>query len=331
VEGTKPRIRVAAGSVIADRYLLTRPVGAGAASAVFEAETSAGEKVALKALASTRGLRDHDERCARFAREAAICAKLDHRHVAKVLDHGVDARTDTPYLVMPLFDGTDLGAVLDRLGPLDPDAAAVVFIQACRGVGAAHAAGVVHRDVKPSNLLLVRAEGGYLVKVADFGIAKMHEPRLETFTTTGRFMGTPHYVSPEQAVSAKTADHRSDVWSLAMSLYHALAGKPAFAGVGNFMALVLELTGRDVPALQLAAPWVAPELARVVHGALLRDLDLRCPSAFELELALTTVLGVDRIEVPLPEDDLAPVAYARRVKVAPRAQLPESWEELLRK
>jgi serine/threonine-protein kinase len=228
---------------------------------------------------------------------------------------------------MPLLSGEDLSAALERVRVLPPAVAVRITLQAARGLGAAHAAGVVHRDVKPSNLFLVDDGSGVLtVRVADFGLAKI-PGGPDSLTSTGAFLGTPHYVSPEQATNAKSADARTDVWSLAMTLYHALTGAPAFARTSSFMALVLELTGNPVPSLQDAAPWVPPEIARVVHGALIRDPDLRCPSMGELELALQMGAGFDACAAPLRASEIAP---AKDDAIAERAALPGSWEDLLR-
>jgi serine/threonine-protein kinase len=209
-----------------------------------------------------------------------VCETIRHPHVVPVLAHGIDRSHDVPYFVMPLLDGEDMAKLLDRVGHLDPGVAGALFVQACDGLTAVHARGVVHRDVKPSNLFLVRDGDRTILKVTDFGLAKVYGDDLGTLalTATGRFMGTPHYVSPEQAVSAKHVDARGDVFSLAMSLYHALSGAPAFSYAKSFMKLVLEITSREAPPLEDTAPWLPPGLVRVVHGALLRDPAARCPS-----------------------------------------------------
>jgi serine/threonine protein kinase len=183
--------------------------------------------------------------------------------------------------------------------------------------------------------------------VTDFGLAKAYDDapagsRRGGLTATGRFMGTPQYVSPEQAVSAKHVDVRSDIFSLAMSLYHALSGAPAFAYVRSFMGLVLEITSREAPHLQDTAPWVAPSIARIVHGALLRDREARCPSVAELALALDAAVGIDASRAYIAKSALVAPSDSRnagaakgslsseRGFVAPRAHLVSCWSELLR-
>jgi serine/threonine-protein kinase len=310
---------------------------------VYEARDARGQALALKTLYAA----DEEERRVRFLREAAVCATIQHRNVVPVLDHGIDAASDVPFLVMPLLVGEDLAAVLDRVGCLDPSVAVALVVQACEGLSAVHARGIVHRDVKPSNLFLETREtcetssaGGVVLKVTDFGLAKASgaDPidahsaarRGNGLTATGRFMGTPQYVSPEQAVSAKHVDVRSDVFSLAMSLYHALTGAPAFAYVRSFMGLVLEITSREAPHLQDAAPWVPPTVTRIVHAALLREPDARCPNVAELGLALDMAVGIDTSRRPVSLASLRPPAESVRRCAAPRAELASSWDALLR-
>jgi serine/threonine protein kinase len=325
------------GSRVGERYTLERVLGRGAMGSVYRARDTAGAHFALKILVATgkggKGPKaDAGERRARFVREAAVCATIEHPNVVPVLDHGIDAATDVPYLVMPLLEGEDLAAVLDRVRCLDPEVAVALVVQACAGLEAVHARGIVHRDVKPSNLFLENVGTHVVVKVTDFGLAKAFDASTDrgALTATGRFMGTPQYVSPEQAVSAKHVDVRSDVFSLAMSLYHALSGAPAFSYVRSFMGLVLELTSREAPSLQDAAPWVPAPVARIVHGALLRDPGERCPSVGELALALDMAVGIDASRRAVPREALRPASDATRSVAAPRAEPVAYWNELLR-
>ncbi len=300
--------------------------------AVFEAEGPDGAHLALKALSKNSrwasGLEGGQQR-ARFLREAEVCEKLKSANIVRVLDHGIDARTDTPFLVMPLLGGEDLATIITRLGALEPDAAVRLFVQACRGLQAAHAAGVIHRDVKPSNLFVEKAANGTLtLKVCDFGLAKASSfAPGDSLTSSGTFLGTPHYVSPEQATNAKRVDARSDVWSLAMSLYHALAGVPAFGHIDNVAALIFELTSGNVKPLQDAAPWIDPRLARIVHGALILDQDARCPSMAELARALTAFVA-DEDLTTLSGEALTPASETTRTRTAARAEFPATWRDV---
>jgi serine/threonine-protein kinase len=143
-------------------------------------------------------------------------------------------------------------------------------------------------------------------------------------------MGTPQYVSPEQAVSAKHVDLRSDVFSLAMTLYHALSSAPAFAYARSFVGLILEITSREAPPLQDAAPWVPAPLARIVHAALLREPEVRCPNVSELALALDMAVGIDASRGPVTRESLRPVSAKTEAQRAGRAELAASWQDLLR-
>ena len=324
-------------SRIGERYVIERVLGGGAMGIVYEARDGDGARFAVKTLLAPAARGDVEERRARFLREAAVCATIRHPNVVPVVDHGIDPAGDVPYLVMPLLGGEDLASLLDRLGCLDPDVAVALVVQACEGLAAVHDRGIVHRDVKPSNLFLETdpASGRVVVKVTDFGLAKAYDATPAAgvgggLTATGRFMGTPQYVSPEQAVSAKHVDVRSDVFSLAMSLYHALCGAPAFAYVRSFMGLVLEITSRESPHLQDVAPWVRPEVARIVHAALLRDPEARCPTVRELALALDTAVGIDASRRPVTAGALRPPSDAARSTARARAEPVASWDELLR-
>jgi serine/threonine protein kinase len=323
------------GTRLGGRYVIEGRLGGGAMGSVYAAAAPDGRRVAIKALLAAAAKGDAAERRARFLREAAVCATLAHPNVVPVVDHGIDEPLGLPFLVMPLLTGEDLAAVLDRVGMLEPNVAIALAVQACDGLAAAHARGVVHRDVKPSNLFLLSTPTSdtVTVMVSDFGLAKSLDQvpgSPGALTGTGRFMGTPQYVSPEQAISAKHVDLRTDVYGLAMSLYHALCGRPAFAYVRSFMGLVLELTAREAPHIQDAAPWVPPAVARIVHAALLKDPAARCPSAGELALALDMAVGIDTSRRPVTRADLAAASAATQATLSPRAQLGSSWEDVLR-
>ncbi len=318
------------GTVLGGKYVLGPKLGAGGMGAVFEATDDRGNVVAVKTLlvgpgASAAAL----ETRVRFEREIEATARLRHRHVVSLLDHGVDDATGAPYLVMPRVRGEDLGEVLTRLSVLEPTLAIPIVVQACRGVAAGHGAGIIHRDLKPSNLFLEEEDGVVVVKVADFGLAKVQDAGIDSLTTSGALLGTPHYMSPEQAENAKRVDARTDVYSLAMVLYHMLTGTPAFSRSGSFMAFLVGQA--SVPALQQAAPWVLPDVARAVHAGLLRAVASRCPSVAELELALTMAAGFEVANAPLYKASFAPVSATTRSQTAPRASLPTQWEDLLRR
>jgi serine/threonine-protein kinase len=316
--------------VLGGRYALGEKLGAGGMGAVFAAVDADGRPVAVKTLLVGAGAPSAAaETRARFDREIEACRRLRHRNVLPLLDHGVDEATGAPYLVMPRMRGEDLGQLLLRVKVLEPSVAVPLVLQACRGVAAGHAAGIVHRDLKPSNLFLEEEDGLVVVKVADFGLAKVQDAGIDSLTTSGAMLGTPHYMSPEQAQDAKRVDARTDVYSLGMVLYHALTGAPAFTSSGAFMGFLVGQSA--VPPLQSAAPWVSPELARATHAAVLRSPEARWPDLGELALGLTMAAGFEMANAPLYRASLAPLSRVTRTEAAPRADLPAHWEDLLRR
>ncbi len=317
------------GTVLGGKYVLGNKLGSGGMGAVFEATDDRGNMVAIKTLlVGPTAPAVAAETRARFAREIEATARLVHKNVLSLLDAGVDDASGAPYLVMPRMRGEDLGQLLARAKVLEPSVAVPLVIQACRGIAAGHAAGIIHRDLKPSNLFLEEEEGLVVVKVSDFGLAKVQDAGIDSLTTSGALLGTPHYMSPEQAENAKRVDVRTDVYSLGMVLYHALTGSVAFARSGSFMAF---LVGQgSVPHLQQAAPWVPPPIARAVHAALLRSSGARWPNVGELELGLTMAAGFEMAHAPLYKASFAPISASTKADVAPRATLPDHWEELLR-
>ncbi|MBX3234081.1 MAG: serine/threonine protein kinase [Labilithrix sp.] len=318
------------GTVLAGKYVLGAKLGAGGMGAVYEATDPSGRVVAVKTLLVGPGApAAAAETRARFLREIETTARLaPHKHVVSLLDQGVDDASGAPYLVMPRLRGEDLGQVLGRAKVLEPSVAIPIVVQACRGVAVGHAAGIIHRDIKPTNLFLEEENGIVLVKVTDFGLAKVQAAGIDSLTSSGALLGTPHYMSPEQAENAKRVDPRTDVFALGMVLYHALTGAVAFARPGSFMAFLVGQA--TVPPLQDKAPWVSPAVARVVHAALLRAPDARWPDLGEMDLALTMAAGYEIANAPLYRASFAGVSQATRAQVAPRATLPAHWEELLR-
>src|SRR5690606_31953255 len=150
-----------------------------------------------------------------FQREARLAATLRSVHVVQVLDDGVDETTGAPFIVMELLEGETLAERLRRIGRLRPENVAIVVTQIARALGRSHDVGLIHRDLKPDNILLVRNDDEEIVKVLDFGIAKwIAAPQADDSTLAGHVVGTPSYMSPEQLMSSRSIDHRADLWSL---------------------------------------------------------------------------------------------------------------------
>jgi serine/threonine-protein kinase len=223
------------GTVIAKKYRVDRTLGEGGMGLVVAA-THLGleQEVAIKFLLP-EAMRS-EVAVERFLREAKVAAKIRSDHVARVHDVGTLDRADggVPYIVMEHLEGSDLGQLIERDGPLPIEEACEIVLQACEGLAEVHAAGIVHRDLKPSNLFVTRkADGSPAVKLLDFGISKLtlvpdgSDPAL---TATATIMGSPSYMSPEQLKSTKEVDDRTDVWSLGAVLYEAVTGAPAFRG-----------------------------------------------------------------------------------------------------
>lgn len=280
-------------STLGGRFRLRRILGQGGMGVVYEAEDQTGDRVAVKVI-RPEAARDPVAR-ERLLREAESVKRVDSPHVVKIHEVAVDDATGAPFIVMDFLDGEDLAALLSRVGPLSPTAVARLFRQVCRGLAEAHAKGLVHRDIKPANLFLHRqGSSKILAKVCDFGIAKklsQGEPGVENLTQTDTALGSPKYMSPEQAKNAKLADTRIDIWATCMSMYEALAGHYPWPHRTSPGELLIAICTEDIPPLYKAAPWVPRKLADEVHRGLKRDPANRIASAEELAKALKEHAG----------------------------------------
>jgi serine/threonine-protein kinase len=213
-------------AVIADRFRLIRLIGKGGMGSVWQARHLGLDiDCAIKFIEGEMG-KIADVK-ARFEREAKAAAQLKSPHVVQVIDHGVF--DGTPFIAMELLDGMDLSRRLAERRRLSPGEVNFVVGQVCRALSKAHAAGIVHRDLKPDNIFLVKDDDREIAKVLDFGIAKHANNVIEgSNTKTGALLGTPYYMSPEQAQGTKAIDHRSDLWSLAVIVFQCLTGHLPF-------------------------------------------------------------------------------------------------------
>ncbi len=304
------------GKTLGEGYRLDALIGQGAMGAVYSATTVTGAQVAVKTL-TPRVMGDHS---ARFLRESELARGLKHPHVVRTLDSGADQATGLLFLVMPLLKGRDLDRVLEELGALEPETAVRIALQAARGLSAAHRIGIIHRDVKPGNLILDEEEGEIIVRVCDFGIAKQMGGESE-LTKTGSQLGTPDYVSPEQLKSSKHVDERTDIWSLGASLYQMLCGAAPFAHIESVFDLITGIMTEDVPHLQDRAPWLDASLALTVHKALQRNPNQRWATMEDMADALRAFSGGDEL---LDPSRIVAVSSGRRSVVSPRADLRDA-------
>ncbi|MCW5836063.1 MAG: serine/threonine protein kinase, partial [Labilithrix sp.] len=238
-----------AGMMVTPSVRLVRPLGEGGMGAVWVADHLAlRTQVVVKFIAS--GLKDSKEATERFSREAAAAAQVKSPHVVQMLDHGV-SDDGVPFIVMEHLEGHDLGDEIERGGAVDPAKVVAVISQVAKALSKVHAAGLLHRDIKPDNIFLCAGEEETFVKLLDFGIAKSSavdqgDGSLDGETKTGQIVGTPFYMSPEQVTAQKTIDHRSDLWALGVVAYEALTGQRPYDGP-SFGALAVKIATGTPP------------------------------------------------------------------------------------
>jgi serine/threonine-protein kinase len=257
------------GDVLDGRYMLLRDIGRGAAGAVYEARhLFTGRFVAVKILLSQARRKDQEELRARLQREGRALASIRHPGVVEVLDGGVTAE-GCSYLVMEMPEGRTLEGLIAARTTLSVSDTVGVALQICDALETVHRSGVVHRDVKPSNAIILRdAAGLERVKLLDFGIAKVLEPSEdEKLTRTGAVIGTPAYMSPEQLLAEGDVDTQTDIYSLGVTMYECLSGTTPHQG-SYAKALLSAAQGKAPPALGSIAPETPQQLAAVVDRAM---------------------------------------------------------------
>jgi len=224
---------------------------------------------------------------ARFEREAQAAANLRSPHVVQVLDYGVDE--GTPFIAMELLDGESLEERLSRRGRLSVEETGRIMVHVARAIGKAHEGGITHRDLKPANIFLVRNEDDEVAKVLDFGIAKTEAP-AGSATRTGHMIGTPAYMSPEQAQGTKSVDGRTDLWAMGVIACECLTGRMVFEGdaMGD---LILQICAKPLP-IPSQRGTVPDGFDEWFARALAREVGERFQSAKELVDSLRRVLGV---------------------------------------
>lgn len=282
------------GSTIGGKYRLGRRLAAGGQGSIWVAEhIQLGSHVAIKFMDSAH--LSSPAALTRFEREAKAAARIRHQNLVHVEDCGVEG--GIPYLVMELFEGEDLFKRLKTVGRLSVEQVARITNQVARGLRRLHEAGYIHRDLKPGNIFLARSDDGEeIVKILDFGIVKSSGADVGEGTKTGDFVGSPHYMSPEQIQGSKTIDGRSDLWSLAIVMFRALTGQLPFQGEG-IAAVVANIIAGPMRRPTEIVPTLSPGIDAFFERALTRDPNGRFPSPIEMAEAFARVAGI-RTQMP---------------------------------
>ena len=284
------------GRLLVGRYRMLRRVGTGGFGAVYEAEdTKIHKRVAVKVLA--RDLVGDASMVSRFHKEAEAASKVGHENIIDITDF--DRSSDGHYfLVMEFLDGVDLGAIIRNGEKISLSRVLGIMIQVCRGLNMAHEMGIVHRDLKPGNIFLTtRGSIADFVKLLDFGITKFTEIDDDgsRLTRTGQIIGTPMYMSPEQALGEEEIDHRADIYSLGVILYELVTGQPPFTAVNYLGIIAQHASDPPTPPSKVRPDLAIPsEVEAIILKALAKRPDDRYPSLVEMEEALVhSLAGVD--------------------------------------
>jgi serine/threonine protein kinase len=279
------------GLIVAGKFRLDALIGQGGMGSVWSAtHLGLGNRIAIK-LVSREFVRSPDA-LRRFDAEAKAAARLQSRHVVQVYDSGM-LDDGTPYIAMELLSGQNLQSRIEASGPVSLAESVDILAQSCKGLGRAHALGIVHRDIKPDNIFLAQSpdDEGYTVKILDFGVAKLSQAsdRDGSTTKTGTVLGTPLYMSPEQARGLRGIDHRTDIYSLGLVAYTMLTGRLAFNGE-SFGDILLKICTEPLPKIG-ASVNVPPTLEAWFDHVCARDPATRCASTQEFIESLRRAVG----------------------------------------
>jgi serine/threonine-protein kinase len=300
--------------IVLFNYRLTRELGEGGFGVVYEAiHEQLGRRAAVKILHPA--FARHDEVVARFFREAQAACAVGHRAIVDITNYG---RLDTgePFIMMDFVAGRALSALTAQDGPLPLERVIDVFGPVASALSAAHGKGVIHRDLKPDNIMVALEDGAVAdVKLLDFGIAKLTDAKANDVSTrAGSVMGTPNYMAPEQATDAKAVDARADVYSFAATVYAALTGRPPFEAESTTTLLLL-VTTRPAPRLRAGRPDAPQALDDAIAACLEKDPSLRPPTIEAAWRSIKAALGgptsAAHVAMPAPSASSSlPVAAA---------------------
>ena len=292
----------APSQILAGKYRLVRKLGQGGMGSVWYADHLAlNSPVAIKVVDPE--IASHPDALARFMREAQAAASLRSPHVVQIFDYGVD--DGVPYIAMELLEGESLAARLERATRLSPEETSSIMMQVGRAVSRAHEANIIHRDLKPDNIFLVRNDEDQVAKVLDFGIAKTSTGlEVSSVTRTGAVLGTPFYMSPEQATGDKSLDHRTDIWAMGVIAYECLLGRRPFAG-DTMATIFVGICAAPLP-IPSSAGAVPPGFDAWFLRACARDLRERFSSAKEAAHALRAACGFGSAQARTSASDAHP-------------------------
>ncbi|MEP7120459.1 MAG: serine/threonine-protein kinase [Byssovorax sp.] len=274
------------GQIYADKYRIVRLLGEGAMGAVYEAEnTRIRRKVAIKILHPQ--IAQKADTLRRFEREAQAAGRIGSQHIVEVLDLG-ELADGSRFMVLEYLDGTTLDQRIRSRGRLTPEEATPIVCQLLEGLGAAHKAEIIHRDLKPANIYLCPKPGGVdFVKILDFGVSKFNVLNDEmSMTSTGAVLGTPYYMSPEQAKGSRAVDPRSDLYAVGVILYECITGQVPFSAE-TFNELIFRIVLESPPPVESFVPNLDPAFTAIIHKAMAREAGERFQTAEEFRSILT--------------------------------------------
>ncbi|MGE5185748.1 MAG: protein kinase domain-containing protein [Acidobacteriota bacterium] len=307
------------GATLSGRYLVTRKVGQGGMGAVYEAtHTLIGKRVAVKVLLDKYAQREAI--VARLKQEAQLASQIGNEHIIDITDFGNtdDGRT---FVVMEYLEGESLAECLARESKLPEQRILRIASQSASALAAAHKKGIVHRDIKPENLFLLRRKDQDFVKVVDFGISKSlrssdEQEELPRLTQTGMVLGTPLYMSPEQARGDEDLDHRVDIYALGVIMYEAACGRVPFAGT-NYLSVISQVLNTEPTPLRELRPELSEEFEAIVLRAMAKDRTHRYADANAMLADVTALL-----EDPTHSTERAKITGPRRLM--PRPRIPKA-------
>jgi eukaryotic-like serine/threonine-protein kinase len=313
------------GELIEGRYRLQRQIGEGGMAVVWLAHDERLERPVAVKLLLGGNTREQAAVAEQFLREAKLAASVRHRHVVQILDFGkYDGAV--PFMVMEALVGESMADRFARHAQFQLGEVVDIALASLEGLAAVHAAGIVHRDIKPENIFLVNDPAGAYAKLLDFGISRAARKdvglRSAVTTEDGLMIGTPEYMSPEQARGLTDVDQRTDLYGLGVVMYEALSGHVPYESENSGDLLVMVIAGQAPPLIQVA-PAVGPAISQVVATAMARDREQRYPSALHMLDALRSASrGLPRA-LALPE-----VKRLGRASADPRTSLVQALEHV---